>query len=66
MSNTNLEDAREYYEHDANCRVPEMLGPLKPNGTRLCYDCAGSFKEDGKTGVAVTSKRFDEGWVEPA
>ncbi len=51
---------REYYIHDAECRLPEKLGPLKVNGTRYCYDCGGSFKEDGRIGVAVTSKRFDE------
>ncbi len=54
-----IEDTRVYYEHNNDCR-PEMLGPLKVNGTRYCYDCGGSFKEDGKTGVSVTSKLFDE------
>lgn len=53
-----IEDYRVYYEHDAECRS-DKLGLLKPNETRYCYDCGGSFKEDGKTGVAVTSKRFD-------
>lgn len=55
---TNLEDFREYYEHDAEC-TPDELGPINRLGLRKCKGCAGVFMADGKTGLALTSKRFD-------
>lgn len=53
-----LEDNRVYYQHDANCST-KNLSPENEKGLRTCLDCAGIFRADGKTGVAVTDKRFD-------
>lgn len=54
---TNLEDYREYYEHDANCSEDNFTA-LNEVGHKTCLDCAGIFDEEGH-GVCITSKKFD-------
>lgn len=49
----------ECYEHDAQCE-PEDLTDVNFRGLRGCLACSGVFKADGKTGVPVDSKLFDE------
>lgn len=60
---SDLSANRVYYEHDGSCPQTSFT-PLNEHGCKTCLDCAGIFDKDGR-GVAVTSKRFDEGWVEP-
>lgn len=60
---TDISAFREFYEHDGSCPGTNFT-PLNAHGCKTCLDCAGIFDKDGK-GVAVTSKRFDENWVEP-
>jgi hypothetical protein len=63
MIEHNLEENREYYEHDALCDK-KTFTPLNERGLKTCLDCAGVFDAEGK-GVAVTDKRFDENYVPP-
>jgi len=55
-----VEIEREYYVHDATCDQKSFYPP-NARGLRTCKDCSGVFDKDGK-GVAVTDKRFDEGY----
>lgn len=59
-----MEIEREYYAHDATCPANNFT-EKNARGLRTCLDCAGVFDENDK-GVAVTDKRFDEGWVKPS
>lgn len=56
---TDFSTQREFYEHDSTC-TRTNLSETNEKGFRTCYDCAGIFKEDGKTGIAVTSSLLDE------
>lgn len=58
-----LEANRVYYQHGSLCDG-KTFTELNEHGCKTCLDCAGVFDKDGK-GIAVTSKRFDENWVEP-
>lgn len=57
------EIVREYYFHDNECSGKNFT-ELNERGLKTCLDCGGVFNEDGN-GVAVTDKRFDEGYIEP-